>query len=136
MAEVFVAIALGQMPDNVRMVVERLVAEARSRPREVKARPNGFLLTGGPSFCTYLDEDGEAWDLDLWDESVHPVEDGPRKVGLIAIAAQRVPELAEWLPRRPFGALDCQVCDQTGWLQPPFSRIQCPECYGMGWLSD
>lgn len=129
-------LALGPIPDKVRMLVERLVAEAQSRPREVELRPNGFLLTGGPASCSYLDADGEVWYLDLTDESVHAVEDGPRKVGLIAIAAERVPELAEWLPRRPVGAVDCQVCEKTGWLRLPMSRVQCPECNGMGWLPD
>lgn len=129
-------LTLGPMPEKVRIVVERLVAEAQCRPREVNARPNGFLLTGGPGGCSYLDADGEVWNLDLWDESVYPVDDGPLKVGLIMIAAERVPELAEWLPRPPVGALDCQVCKKTGWLQPPLPRVQCPECYGMGWLSE
>jgi hypothetical protein len=131
-----VALALGPMPDKVRVVVERLVAGARSRPRAVEARPNGFLLTGGPGGCSYLDADGEVWDLDLWDDSIRPVDDGPLKIGLIAIAAERVPELAEWLPCRPVGALDCQVCKKTGWLQPPLPRVQCPKCNGLGWLSE
>lgn len=128
------SLVLGPMPDNVRAVVELLVAEAQSLPREVGARPNGFLLCGGPSLCSYLDADGEVWDLSLWDESIYPVADGPRKVGLIAIAAERVPELGDWLPRRQVHLVDCLVCGKTGWLVPPLPRIQCPECHGMGWL--
>jgi hypothetical protein len=131
-----VALSLGPIPENVRQVVERLVAEAQSNPREVATRANGFLLTGGPGGCSFLDADGEVWDWDLWDESVHLVEDGPRKVGLIAIAATRVPALAEWLPCRPVGAVDCPVCKETGWLPPPMSWVQCPECNGIGWLCE
>src|SRR5438309_272478 len=99
---------LGPMPSNVRSVVGRLVAEAQLQPRAVADRPNGFLLTGGPTGCSYLDADGEVWNLWTWDDSITRVEDGPLKVGLIAIAAERVNGLAEWLPHRPSTASDCQ----------------------------
>ena len=130
------ALALGSMPISVQIIVTRLVAEAQLRPREVAERPNGFLLTGGPGGCSYLDADGEVWDFCLWDDSIPRVENGPRKVSLIAIAAERVPELAAWLPSRPAGASDCMACMKTGWLQPPLPRIQCPRCFGMGWLPE
>jgi len=129
------SLTLGPMPANVRAVVAGLVADAQQALREVKNRLIGFLLTGGPGGCSYLDADGEVWNWDAWDDSVHLVEDGPLKVGLIAIAAERVPALMEWLPRRPADASDCQMCNKTGWLQPPLPRIQCPECFGVGWLS-
>jgi hypothetical protein len=60
--------------------------------------------------------------------------DGALKVGLVAIAARRVPELAAWLPARPSEATDCGPCHGSGWLPPPFDRVQCPECFGMGWI--
>jgi hypothetical protein len=123
------------MPESVRLVVGQLVAEAQSRPRESDERPNGYLLTCGPAASVFLDADGEVWYLDLGDLSIHPVNDGPQKVGLIAIAAARAPELAGWLPRRPPEATNCQACQASGWLQPPFSRVQCPECYGLGWVT-
>src|SRR5262245_52506944 len=124
---------LGPIPPNVRSVVSRLVIEAQLQPREVDDRPNGFLLTGGPSGCSYLDADGEIWNLCVWDYFITRVEDGPMKVALIALAAERVPELAEWLPHRPLTASDCHACNGAGWLQPPLPRIRCPECVGLGW---
>jgi hypothetical protein len=129
------SISLGPMPPAIRVVVSRLVAEAGQGPREADERLEGFFLTGGPTGCSYLDADGEVWNWCAWDESIERVQDGPLKVSLVAIAAERVPELADWLPHRPPSASDCHVCKKTGWLPPPYSHIQCPECFGMGWLS-
>jgi hypothetical protein len=88
---------------------------------------------GGPSFCSYLDAEGQVWNWSAWDDSVVLVPDGPLKVALVVIAAQRVPELAAWLPPRPLGASDCGVCRASGWLSPPWPRVLCPECHGLGW---
>ena len=127
-------LSLGQMPPDVRVAVQRLIAEARSDHAD--ERLNGLLLTGGPGGCSYLGADGEVWNWTPWydQETVERVPDGPMKVGLVAIAAERLPELREWLPRRPANASDCRVCGATGWLRPPLPKIQCPECFGMGWL--
>jgi hypothetical protein len=127
-------VALGPMPASVRVLVRRLVAEARPEASTAEGRLDGFLLTGGPGGCSFLDADGEAWDWSAWDESAERVPDGPRKVGLVAIAAERVPGLPEWLPRRPVDAIECDPCRGSGWLPPPLPRVQCPECNGLGWL--
>lgn len=129
------SLSLGPMPPHVQSIVSRLVAEAQLRPREVESRPNAVLLTAGPGGCSYLDANGEVWSLNLFDDTIDLVPDGPVKVGLIAIASERIPELADWLPRRPATASDCQLCNTTGWLQPPFPSVQCVECFGLGWLS-
>jgi hypothetical protein len=131
-------LSLGPMPDAVRAVVRRLVADARSERPDADERPNGFLLTGGPGGASYIDTDGEVWNW-FWDwdgsgEIVERVLDGPMKVGLVAIAAERVPELAAWLPIRPPCASGCEPCRGSGWLPPPWPRVLCPECNGMGWL--
>src|SRR5687767_14177226 len=119
-------LSLGAMPSNVRAVVERLIANRRQDYSD--KRLNGLLLTAGPSGGSYLGGDGEVWNWSLWhgQESIEHVPDGPLKVGLVAIAAERIPELREWLPRRPANVRDCQVCGATGWLQPPLPKIQCP----------
>jgi hypothetical protein len=128
-------LSLGPMPDAVRPLVQRLAAEARPDHPDPDERLNGFLLTGGPAGCSYLDADGGVWNWCVIDESVELVPDGPLKVALVAIAAERVPELAAWLPARPPGAPDCQLCRGSGWLQPPLPRLQCSECNGMGWVA-
>jgi hypothetical protein len=130
------ALLLGPMPASVRTAVQRLIAADRRHPPHADERLNGLLLTGGPGGCSYLDADGEVWNRFFWSEheSVEHVPDGPLKVGLVAIAAERLPALAEWLPRRPSRAVDCAVCNATGWLQPPNPPVQCPKCHGMGWL--
>jgi hypothetical protein len=124
---------LGPIPARVQAIVRRLVA-LRSHEPDQDERLNGLLLTGGPAGCSYLDENGEVWNWCFWDNSVERVKDGPVKVGLVAIAVERVPELTEWQPRRSVAALDCQVCAGSGSLAPPWNRVQCPECFGLGWL--
>ena len=117
---------LGPIPDAVRSLARQLSTDRGERL--------GFLLTGGPAGCSYLDADGQVWNWSAWDESVELVPDGPLKVGLVAIAAEREPGLAAWLPSRPPGASDCGPCQRSGWLPPPWPRVQCPECNGMGWV--
>jgi hypothetical protein len=129
-------LALGPMPDAVRTVVQRLVAQGRRERPDPDDRLNGFLLTGGPAGCSYLDADGQVWNWCVFDESVELVTDGPLKVGMVAFAAERVPALAAWLPVRPPGAADCHPCRASGWLLPPLPRVQCPECNGMGWVAE
>jgi hypothetical protein len=125
---------LGTMNEEVRCVVARLVAKARPERPAADERLNGFLLTGGPGGCSYLDVEGRVWDWSAWDDSVELVPDGPRKVALVAIAAERVPELSAWLPARPSKASDCVPCHGAGWLPTPWPRLLCPECHGMGWV--
>jgi hypothetical protein len=128
-------LVLGPIPPSVRAVVVQLIAQGCCHPPNADERLNGLMLTGGPTGCSYLDADGEVWNWSFWDndESVERVPDGMMKIGLIAIAAERFPELAVWLPARPAKASDCKVCKMTGSLQP-LSPIQCPECSGLGWL--
>ena len=130
---------LGPIPPSVRGTVRRLSAAGRPDPPNPDERLNGLLITGGPGGECYLDAEGEAWNrrygLNDHDESVAHIPDGPMKVGLVAVAAERFPELAEWLPRRPATALDCPTCQASGSLPPPWHQVQCPHCFGMGWSS-
>lgn len=125
---------LGPIPDSLREFIRQLVANARSEPFESDERLNGYVLTAGPSGCSYLTADGQVWNS-YYGDSITLVPDGPLKVGLIAITVERVPELALWLPTRPAEALDCITCRGSGqWTLSSSSKIQCPECNGMGWL--
>src|SRR4051794_30096479 len=128
-------LVLGPMPDVVRQAVLQIVARCRTKRPGDDPRISGLLLTGGPSGCSYLDADGNVWNSSAWDDSIEPVSDGPLKVGLVAIAAERVPELVDWLPRRPAEAETCGQCGGGGWLRPPWSPLQCPRCYGLGWVT-
>jgi hypothetical protein len=130
---------LGPIPASVRSAVQRLIAERRPDPPDPDERLNGVPLTGGPCGASYLDAAGEIWNwscaMNEHPESVERVPDGPMKVGLVAIGAERFPELAEWLPRRPATAVDCSTCQGSGSLPPPWHQVQCPHCFGMGWSS-
>ena len=124
---------LGPMPEAVRRAVHRLITETDPAERPGSdERLSGLFLTGGPGGSSYLNAEGEVWNW-FWDESIEPVPDGPVKVGLVAIAAERVPDLAAWLPARPAGATDCDPCHGSGWLPPPLDQLLCPKCHGMGW---
>ena len=129
-------LVLGVIPGTVREVVRKLVDAAREEHAGSTERFLGYPLWGGPGGSDYIDMNGEVWSWCPWDETVEHIPDGPRKVGAIAIAARRVPELSAWLPRRPAGATDCQACNNSGWLQLSLREFLCPKCHGMGWLSD
>ena len=97
----------------------------------------GSFAVGGPGGGDFLDAEGELWSWCVLDDTVERVADGPRKVGAVAIAAERVPELGGWLPRRPAGALNCRLCAGNGKLPPPCPYwMQCTECSGLGWVTD
>src|SRR5262245_38826178 len=128
-------LSLGPIPPHLRELIRRWIEEDRqANPSRTEAPINALIITGGPGGCSYLDADGEVWDWYQGEDGFTRVEDGPRKVGTIAIAAAHRPELAAWLPTRPRGAPTCPVCAGGGWLPPPHSRLQCPECVGLGWL--
>jgi hypothetical protein len=127
------AVSLGPIPDDLRAVVRRWIEDGRRAGGNVRADMSALSIEGGPGGISYLDADGEVWDWSVFDDSITRVEDGPDKVGIIAVAASHRPELAAWLPRRPIGAVDCAVCARSGWLPPPWPLVLCPECVGLGW---
>ena len=128
------ALALGPMPSGLMEIVSRWIDQGRqSDPPTTDNRLDALFIYGGPVYCCYLDAEGEAWLWDAWEDDVTRVQDGPTKVGIIAIAADRRNELAAWLPRRPAEAVNCRRCASGGWLLSPWPRIQCPECVGLGW---
>ncbi len=67
--------------DAVRAAVQQLVAQARPERPDPDERLNGFLLTGGPVGCSYLDADGQVWNWCGFDNSVELVADGPSRLG-------------------------------------------------------
>lgn len=127
-------VVLGTITEEVRQSVQKLVDVARAKHMESDGPFRGILLWAGPGGAEYLDADGEMWGWSVFDDSIEHVADGPRKVGGIVIAAESMPELSAWLPRRPMDAFDCQACMATGWLQPPRTRLLCPTCNGLGWV--
>jgi hypothetical protein len=128
-------LALGPIPEAVRRAVGRVIAETeRGELRADGERLKGLFLAGGPGGSSYLDAEGEVWNWSAWDDSIELVPDGPIKVGIVAVAAECMPELAAWLPARPSGASECGPCHGSGSLPLPWPRIQCPKCLGMGWV--
>jgi hypothetical protein len=130
---VVTTLKLGPMSAAVRATVGQLVEAAREKWSSTSERFLGYLLWGGPGGCDFLDANGEVWAWSALDDAVEHVPDGPRKVGAIAIAAQRVPALAAWLPSRPNDAVVCQLCRGQGWLDILQPSLLCPKCRSMGW---
>ena len=123
---VTVQVSLGPMPPRLREALGRWIEAGRcAEPPTVDERCNGLFIYGGPVFCCYLDADGVIRKWDAFDESVEVLADGPDKVGIVAIAAGHLPELAVWLPQRPPTAMECGPCGGSGWLRRPLPRIQC-----------
>jgi hypothetical protein len=48
------------------------------------------------------------------------------------IAKKRIPELAELLPSRPSGAVDCAQCKGTGQI---IHGVVCMDCGALGWVA-
>lgn len=132
-------IFLGPMPEKVRNIVAKLVTQARERQAPTDSPFLGFPLGGGAGCESYLTTKGEIlrWTYGFDNkESIEYVEDAPLKVSIVAIAAELVPELAEWLPKRPPTARDCPICKSLGWINIQSVKLQCEKCYGLGWLAD
>jgi hypothetical protein len=129
------AVSLGPIPESLRLIVRRWIEDGRRGGGgiEIEGAIDALFITGGPVGCSYLDGDGELWEWHVGDDSFTRIEDGPLKVGTIAVAADHLPELAEWLPRRPREAVECSQCAGGGWLLPPWPRVLCPRCVGLGW---
>jgi hypothetical protein len=128
-------ISLGPMPPELRETVGRWITEGKaSHPATVSEPFNAVVIQGGPDGACYLDADGQFWSWDAWDNVFTRVEDDLTKVGLIAVAAEHLPELAAWLPRRPPEAMDCAICKGSGRSLSPGPQMQCQECVGLGWV--
>jgi hypothetical protein len=132
------AVSLGPMPAQLREDVARWIDEGRHRdPSSIEAAINARFLVGGPGGSSYLDAEGEVWDLFMDEKSFVRAEDGPRKVSMIVDALKRFPALAIWLPVRPPSAATCDLCAGTGKAPAIFPKIsQCWECVGLGWVTE
>ena len=71
-----------------------------------------------------------------FDQPFPPVEPAWRpateheRTAALVIARNRIPEVAELLPRRPPNAGNCPVCRGKGWL---VQEVVCMDCGGLGW---
>jgi hypothetical protein len=66
------------------------------------------------------------------------------RLGLLVIAARRIPELRVLLPQRSSGSPSCTSCDGSGdrhfrgadgFKAAPFPGMICEECSGLGWIA-
>jgi hypothetical protein len=133
-----------QLSERLIRTLRRHMAKATHR-EPFELQHDAIMLTGDFGGLVFLTMDGyifaEDWDLADVEAMRHPAL--PRKVtepleahAALVIAAERIPELAELLPKRPPRYLDCQRCEGTGWFRLGSEiRIVCERCGGLGWLA-
>ncbi|WP_439628739.1 hypothetical protein [Gemmata sp.] len=126
-------VSLGPLPTELHDRIRQWVASDRWAGPET-AWPDAVAISGGPAWCTLLDPDGGVYCWCPWDDTVTPIEDGPRKVLEVVIGAKYRPELAVWLPAQPAGALLCVGCRGVGWRDPSGPSDVCHACAALGWL--
>jgi hypothetical protein len=101
------------------------------------ARYGGIALMGTIGATWLVRPDGTFWDVDDdFGRPLTPLAD-ERHASALAYGVKRYPWLADLLPERPVGAVDCIECGAHGWLpyaQASAGEIQCPQWDGLGWL--
>jgi hypothetical protein len=68
----------------------------------------------------------------LFSGTISPVIDAQERLYAFKCAAEQFPELADLMPARPAGALDCPACEGVGLLA---QRFRCGQCHSLGWVT-
>jgi hypothetical protein len=81
-----------------------------------------------------LRADGSFWRADSdGGLELEPLQESLHAIAVVA-GAKRYPWLADLLPRRPAGAIDCSHCGGVGRLGPD-NALFCHTCGALGWVS-
>lgn len=125
------------LPAHVSAVIERLIEEClRSSADSV-----GKAVRAHRALPVYADMDGSLFlkpNGEVWCQhgesidSALKLEESPHWCLVARLAAaERFPELAELVPIRPAGAMDCSDCEGRGRVLNDL--VRCGVCYGLGW---
>ena len=125
---------LGPIPPNLRATIERWIADARLNDPNRLHENNSLFITGGPAWCSSISPDGTIWIDDCTGKDPTAMTDESARIKTIVIAGKHRPELLVWLPARPEFAIDCNVCNTTGWQRLGNRAFVCETCSGLGWL--
>jgi hypothetical protein len=119
-------------PTTSRRIEEAIAALAPETVGDINlegTRYQALPLFGTLGEVWLLRADGSLWRADS--ESDQPLEPLPEDLHTAALVAgaERYSWLADLLPVRPAGAVDCTSCRGRGWLGPYF----CDGCGALGW---
>jgi hypothetical protein len=125
------------LPAHVSVIIERLIEEylrnsadsVRESARAHRALPVYADIDGS----LFLKPNGEVW-FQAGESvgSALKLEESPHWCLVARLAAaERFPELAELVPIRPAGAVDCSDCEGRGRVLNDL--VRCGVCYGLGW---
>lgn len=130
-----------QLPKHIADRIHQVVATTRQvgggNIDEEAAKYGGVALMGTLGCIWLLRPDGTLWEVD--DDFGRPLAPlAPEwQWGAIRCGVERLPWLADALPRRPMGATDCPQCRGTGTFPPErgSAGVLCDRCCSRGWLA-
>ena len=107
-----------------------------------KAVEQGLLpLFDDLAYRYYLREDGAVFTLDALapEEGLQEMTNGTERLTIHRIVVEEDPKLAELIPPRPTGEVDCTKCQASGRapvlaIGGAWSSTICLDCRGTGWV--
>jgi len=121
--------------DALLKLIAEWIAEAKAlHPGSLNSDGTGLMIYGDVGGAAYVRADGSI-EIEPWDEFPENAwhSDTNFVYAALVAAAKKRPALAELLPDRHPGALDCTDCSGSGSLMFGSSELGCASCYGLGW---
>ena len=139
-------------PDWLSALIRNRLATQLSRPVSLPGvHDPAMYLHGSIGYESAITINGDVWmsEYQLDGPSAFRGEWRPAgkkdRLGLLVIAARRIPELRVLLPQRSPGSPSCKSCDGSGdrhfrgadgLTMAPVPGMICEECSGLGWMSN
>lgn len=121
------------LPPDAAAAVARRIGEASGRVGELARRFDALPLYEDMGGAILLRRDGEVVALDHDDEASTAAE--PWITIARVVGAEKYPELACLVPRRPDGATDCTHCGGAGSWWIGATKLGCGICHRLGWIA-
>ncbi len=122
---------------NLLRQVSDWLADARARHLDTLSTDgSGVMIYGDVGGAAYIRADGSIF-LQAWQDvpDNHSRADPGFLHSALVSAAKNRPILAELLPSRPSGPVDCDACKASGWITIGATELVCSRCHGLGWRS-
>lgn len=121
-------------------MVEEALAKYLKHPTssdaDFAARHRALPLYAGWTGTTYLTASGEFWfrNCEYAPPRIENDLNDSSKIVALVVAAERYPQLASLLPKRPDLAIECDACNGRGQITVgSISNIICGQCKALGW---
>lgn len=104
--------------------------------RVCKEELNALPLHGNVVYLWALRPDGTilCMDHEAFNHPTEPETDPLIIYAVLAQGARIYPELQSWVPPRPAGAQQCDVCQGSGTKQSDGAITHCFKCRSLGWF--